>query len=82
MAGTLLSWLRRTVIGLFEKAVDNSLDNNENQPTDFEILGDPKHPSSLRCDGAMPSVRRAKITTTRNNHGRPLRGIAKATFTR
>ena len=44
MAGTLLSWLRRTVIDLSEKAVDDSLDKNENQPIDFEILGDPMHP--------------------------------------
>jgi len=44
MAGSLLSWLRRTVIDLSEKAVDDSLDNIENQPIDFEILGDPKHP--------------------------------------
>lgn len=49
MAGRLLSWLRRTVIDLSEKAVDDSLDNNENQPIDFEILGDPKHLTCPLC---------------------------------
>ena len=59
MAGTLLSWLRRTVIGLSEKAVDDSLDSNETQPIDFEILGDPQHPkfSEMRRRYAVRQAR-------------------------
>ena len=59
MAGTLLSWLRRTVIDLFEKAVDDTLGNNENQSIDFEILGDPKHPkfSEMRRRHAVRQAR-------------------------
>ena len=65
MAGTLLSWLRRTVVDLSEKAVDDALDNNENQPIDFEILGDPTHPkySEMR--------RRYAMRQAREDHGDP-----------
>ena len=65
MAGTLLSWLRRTVIDLSEKAVEDSLDINENQPIDFEILGDPKHPK-------FPEMRRRyAVRQAREDHDDP-----------
>lgn len=44
MMARVLSWLRRTVTGLSEKAVDEALDSDTTKPVDFEILGDPRHP--------------------------------------
>ena len=43
MAG-FLGWLRKTVIALSERAVDDALDGDTKDMIDFEILGDPKHP--------------------------------------
>ena len=44
MMARVLSWLRRTVTGLSEKAMDEALDSDTTKPVDFEILGDPRHP--------------------------------------
>lgn len=44
MMARFLSWLRRTMTGLSEKAVDEALDSDTTKPVDFEILGDPRHP--------------------------------------
>ena len=44
MMARFLSWLRRTMTGMSEKAVDEALDSDTTKPVDFEILGDPRHP--------------------------------------
>jgi hypothetical protein len=44
MVARFLSWLRHTITGLSEKAVDDALDSDASGPVDFEILGDPNHP--------------------------------------
>jgi hypothetical protein len=44
MVAKFLSWLRRTLTDLSEKAVDDALDSDATTSIDFEILGDPRHP--------------------------------------
>jgi hypothetical protein len=44
LTARMLGWLRRTVVNLSEKSVDDALDNNQDSAIDFEILLDPSHP--------------------------------------
>ena len=40
----MLGWLRRTVVNLSEKSVDDALDNDQESAVDYDILLDPSHP--------------------------------------
>jgi hypothetical protein len=44
LTARMLGWLRRTVVDLSEKSVDEALDNNQDSAVDFDILLDPSHP--------------------------------------
>jgi hypothetical protein len=44
LTARVLGWLRRTVVNLSEKSVDEALDNNQDSAVDFDILLDPRHP--------------------------------------
>lgn len=44
LTARMLGWLRRTVVNLSEKSVEDALDNNRASAVDFEILLDPGHP--------------------------------------
>ena len=46
LTARMLGWLRRTVVNLSEKSVDEALDNKQDSTIDFDILLDPSHP---RC---------------------------------
>jgi hypothetical protein len=44
LTARMLGWLRRTVVNLSEKSVDDALDATQDSAVDFEILLDPTHP--------------------------------------
>jgi len=44
LTARMLGWLRRTVVALSEKSVDEALDNSQDSAIDFDILLDPSHP--------------------------------------
>jgi hypothetical protein len=44
LTARMLGWLRRTVINLSEKSVDEALDNEQDSAVDYDILMDPSHP--------------------------------------
>jgi hypothetical protein len=43
LTARMLGWLRRTVVNLSERSVDEAIDNQDSA-VDFEILHDPSHP--------------------------------------
>jgi hypothetical protein len=43
LTARMLGWLRRTVVNLSERSVDEAIDNQDSA-VDFEILHDPRHP--------------------------------------
>ena len=47
----VLGWLRRTVVNLSERSVDEALESNQDAAVDFEILLDPS-------DSRYPKMRR------------------------
>jgi hypothetical protein len=47
LTARVLGWLRRTVVNLSEKSVDEALDNDQDSAVDFDILLDPRHPRYL-----------------------------------
>jgi|RhiMethySRZTD1v2_1073278.scaffolds.fasta_scaffold1155306_2 hypothetical protein len=47
LTARMLGWLRRTVVNLSERSVDEAIDNNQDSSVDFEILHDPSHPRYL-----------------------------------
>ena len=44
LTARMLGWLRRTVVNLSEKSVDETLNNDQESAVDFDILLDPSHP--------------------------------------
>ena len=44
LTARMLGWLRRTVVNLSEKSVDETLNNSQDSAVDFDILLDPNHP--------------------------------------
>lgn len=44
LTARMLGWLRRTVVNLSEKSVDEALDDAHDSGVDFDILLDPSHP--------------------------------------
>ena len=44
LTARMLGWLRRTVVNLSEKSVDEALDSSRDSAVDFDILMDPSHP--------------------------------------
>ena len=44
LTARMLGWLRRTVINLSEKSVDDALDKSQDSAVDFDVLLDPSHP--------------------------------------
>jgi archaellum component FlaG (FlaF/FlaG flagellin family) len=44
LTARMLGWLRRTVVNLSERSVDEAIDNTQDSAIDFEILNDPSHP--------------------------------------
>jgi hypothetical protein len=44
LTSRVFGWLRRTVVNLSERQVDEALDTKEDQAIDFEILLDDRHP--------------------------------------
>ena len=44
LTARMLGWLRRTVVNLSERSVDEAIDDTHDSAIDFEILNDPSHP--------------------------------------
>ena len=66
LTARVFGWLRRTVVNLSEKSVDDALDNNQDSAVDFDILLDPSHPRYAEMQRRYHQVEAREDSTDRD----------------